>query len=300
MEAHRRRKITLRCLIALPGGYRRAEFLTFHGRDPKMVAERVDAARLIKGLAWEGLPACLTVTFKAQHATAQLAVDGAVSGDGRRRLRFMALRMLGLTQDVGAFEELYGGDPEIGALLAARPGLRVPLCATPFEAITWAIIGQQISLQAAVAIRRRFIDAAGPRHSSGIRCFPDVQRVLAMSGAELGQIGFSRTKAEALLAVSRSVERNVLPLDEWAANPPVADITKHLQEIRGVGPWTINYGLLRGFGWSDASLHGDVAVRRGIQRLLASEDKVSERQARHWLARFSPWRTLVAAHLWAQ
>jgi DNA-3-methyladenine glycosylase II len=90
-----------------------------------------------------------------------------------------------------------------------------------------------------------------------------------------------------------------LPLDNWQANLSVNDIHERLLAIRGIGPWTVNYTLLRGFGWLDGSLHGDVAVRRGMQILLNHPDKISEAAARQWLADFSPWRALLAAHLWA-
>ena len=69
--------------------------------------------------------------------------------------------------------------------------------------------------------------------------------------------------------------------------------------IRGIGPWTINYTLLRGFASVDGSLHGDVAVRRGLQKLLGRSEKIDADEAEAWLARFTPWRALVAAHLWA-
>ncbi|MFT6552722.1 MAG: DNA-3-methyladenine glycosylase II [Zhongshania marina] len=69
--------------------------------------------------------------------------------------------------------------------------------------------------------------------------------------------------------------------------------------IRGIGPWTVNYVLLRGFGYLDGSLHGDVAVRRNLQLLLGREVKITAEETQVWLAQFSPWRALVAAHLWA-
>ena len=80
---------------------------------------------------------------------------------------------------------------------------------------------------------------------------------------------------------------------------PVDVIREKLEAVRGIGPWTVNYGLLRGFGWRDGSLHGDAAVRRGLQTLLGTQDKISEESARVWLAQFSPWRALVGAHLWS-
>ena len=88
-------------------------------------------------------------------------------------------------------------------------------------------------------------------------------------------------------------------LASGADAPPVAEIRARLAAIRGIGPWTIEYTLLRGFGHLDGSLHGDVAVRRKLQLLLGREEQISAAETEHWLAQFTPWRALVAAHLWA-
>jgi DNA-3-methyladenine glycosylase II len=60
----------------------------------------------------------------------------------------------------------------------------------------------------------------------------------------------------------------------------------------------VNYALLRGFGWLDGSLHGDIAVRNQLQQLLITETRPDETVAKDWLSQFEPWRALVAAHLW--
>ena len=91
-----------------------------------------------------------------------------------------------------------------------------------------------------------------------------------------------------------------LPLDAWAQRLPDAEwVRQQLLAVRGIGPWTVNYALLRGFGWLDGSLHGDVAVRRSLQSLLASPEKITEAATQAWLAQVAPWRALVAAPLWA-
>ncbi|PTQ85566.1 hypothetical protein C8R28_101339 [Nitrosomonas ureae] len=90
---------------------------------------------------------------------------------------------------------------------------------------------------------------------------------------------------------------NELELSSTYAEPPIEHIRQQLLQIRGIGPWTVDYTLLRGYGWLDGSLHGDVAVRRGLQILLNNES-INENQTRQWLENFSPWRALVAAHLW--
>lgn len=286
------------CTVDLPANFRADAVLAFHGRDPQAVAERIDGDRLHKGLSWEGRPACLTIGFANGRANAELSIDGAVSvSDGL--LRNMLRHMLGLTQPVEDFERQFCAHPHLGPLIARQTGLRVPQAATPFEALSWAIIGQQISVGAAISIRRRLIQACGLRHSAGLVCHPDAQQVARLSEEVLRGAGFSRTKAQTLIVLSREVAANRLPLEDWVRGLPIDEIRKALLQLRGIGPWTVSYALLRGFGWLDGSLHGDVAVRRKLQQLIGAAEKPDEEFTRHWLEGFAPWRALAAAHLWA-
>lgn len=288
----------LSCDLALPATFRPADILAFHRRDPQQIAERVTDCALEKGLLWQDQPASLSIHFQPGHAEARLAVDGVAAGDGPA-LAAMVRRMLGLAQGVEEFEARHRKHPQLGALIARQPGLRVPLTATPFEALTWAVTGQQISVAAAVSLRRKLILATGLRHSGGLLCHPSASQIAGLSEEPLRQAGYSTSKTRTLLVLSQAVAGDRLPLAAWALDLPVEEIRQGLRAIRGIGPWTVDYVLLRGFGWQDGSLHGDAAVRRALQILLASPDTIDEEQARAWLAEFSPWRALVAAHLWA-
>lgn len=286
---------TTRYRSALPVGFRAADSLEFHGRDAQAVGERCGPDRLAKGLLWQGRPACLCIVFAGAEARAELAVDGG-NADAAA-VATTVRRLLGLDQPVDRFEQAHAAHPQLGPLLARQAGLRVPCTATPFEALSWAITGQQISLGAAVSLRRKLLLATGLRHSGGLACYPDAARVAALEAATLRAAGFSASKAQTLLTVSRLVADGQLPLDDWLAAPPAEEIRTRLLAVRGIGPWTVDYLLLRGYGWLDGSLHGDAAVRRGLGRLLGTTP--DEKAARAWLAPFAPWRALLAAHLWA-
>ncbi|UCH48479.1 MAG: DNA-3-methyladenine glycosylase 2 family protein [Betaproteobacteria bacterium] len=290
---------TLACRIKLPKGFRQSDVLAFHRRDNERIAERVNGRGLQKGLAWNGCPAQLSLRFSAGSVAVDLAIDGRAGADTNASMKKMARRMLGLTQRVEAFEKAYHAHPQIGFLVERNAGLRVPLAPTPFEALAWAITGQQISVSAAVSVRRKLIRAVGLQHSSGLWCFPEAGQIVDMTEAELRSLGFSKSKALTLLALSRLIEDGALPLERWLDAPQENEIREQLLSIRGIGPWTVSYALLRGFGCLDGSLHGDVAVRRNLQVLLSRKSKVGEAEAQAWLAEFSPWRALVAAHLWA-
>lgn len=289
----------LTCSFPLPHGFRHDDMLAFHRRDPQQVAERVTTNCVQKGLVWEGLPAGLSLEFTSARVEAHLAIDGRLSDDSQYAIEAIVRRMLGLDQPIEAFEERYRHHPQLRRLIVDQAGLRVPVTATPFEALSWAVAGQQISVAAAVSLRRKLILAAGVRHSGGLFCYPQAPQVLALEEGALRRAGFSATKAATLLSLCRLVVTDELPLAEWTQTLRPDKVRETLLAVKGIGPWTLNYLLLRGFGWLDGSLHGDVAVRRGLQRLLAAPERLDAAETEAWLAQFSPWRALVAAHLWA-
>jgi DNA-3-methyladenine glycosylase II len=291
--------------VALPANYRPQDMLALHARDALQASEKVEGLRVSKGLVWQGQPALLQLEMVdgASRAVASLAVDGtAPTGNDRAALDAMLARMLGLGEGADQLELQHGQHPVLGPLLLGQMGLRVPASSSPFEALVWAITGQQISVAAAIALRRRLIAAAAVQHSSGMLCHPDAAALAALTPEQLRAAGFSVSKIATLERVCAAVLDGSLPLDAWAAQPLQAQDAQAIEDallaIKGIGPWTVHYALLRGFGWLDGSLHGDVAVRNALARLL-EVPSVSQREAEQWLGAFAPWRALVAAHLWA-
>ena len=288
----------LACSVPLPPDFRPDDVLAFHARDTQQLAERVGPDRIAKGLVWNGHPAGLEIVFRPGHADASLAIDGP-HDSATGQLEPLVRHLLGLTQPVDSFETAHREHPLLAPLIARHPGLRVPQAATPFEALTWAVTGQQISVHAALALRRRLIGAAGVTHSDGLACYPDALALVRLNEPALHAAGLSRSKAQTLLSLARLIAEGRLPLDAWRDGTPADEIRERLLAVRGIGPWTVNYTLLRGFAHLDGSLHGDAAVRRKLQALLGQTERITADEAEAWLAPFSPWRALVAAHLWA-
>ena len=299
------------CEIELPAHYRWQEFAAFHGRDGQGLAECLDqeGRSLHKALLLQGEPACLQLSWDERHVAVQLHGTAAHQHLEQAELHAMARRMLGLAYPPQALDAAHGRHPELGPLLARQAGLHVPGTPTPFEALTWAIMGQQISVAVAISLRRKLIALAGvPLDQAAGEpqlAYPDAARVARLDVESLRANHFSQAKAQTLLAVAQAVTSGQLPLDDWAAQSAagwsadqVQEVEQRLLAIKGIGPWTVNYTLLRGYGWPDGSLHGDVAVRRAIG-LLLQKTKPDAAEARIWLDQFQPWRALVAAHLWA-
>lgn len=293
--------------IALPPGYRVQDALAFHGRDAQALAERVDGTRIRKGVLLDGVALVLEVDIDVEAGVANCLIDAGDTGtiaDARvlARAREAVTGMLGLRIDPAGFARHVADDALFAPLVARRPGLRVIQAATVFEALTWAIIGQQINLPFAVNLRRSFIEQAGRAHPSGLWCYPEAADVARLDIEQLTSRKFSRAKAETLLRLARLVADGALDLALDTFGNPAGDpaaVSARLLAIKGIGPWTVNYALLRGYGYPDCSLHGDVAVRSAIGRLLGSATRPSIAEAEAFLEAYRPHRTMAAAYLWA-
>jgi DNA-3-methyladenine glycosylase II len=282
--------------IPLPPGYRVADILAFHGRDAEGLAERVEAARIRKAVLLDGVPVLLDVRFGEAAALCDVRADGILSQRARELADDALLNILGLRIDPAPFLKAVRKDALLGPLAKRQPGLRIVQSATIFEALTWAIIGQQINLSFAIALRRTFIAQAGRAHSSGLWCYPEAGDVARLTPQELTSRKFSRAKAETLLRLAALVHAGELVL----AQDGDRDATcAALLAVKGIGPWTVNYALLRGYGDADCSLHGDVAIRAAFQHLLGEDSKPDMARTELLLAHYKPHRTMAAAHLWA-
>ena len=283
-------------LIALPDGYRSSDVTAFHGRDAEGVAEQVSEGRIRKGVVLDGVAVVIDIALSPTEARIAIDADKALTPRAEAMLDDALLNILGLRIDPAPFLKAAASDPLLGDAVRRNAGLRIVQSATIFEALTWAIIGQQINLQFAIALRRTFILQAGRQHSSGLWCYPEADAVAKLSADDLTTRKFSRSKADTLLRLAQLVDSGALSLER---TDDIEAASAALLAVKGIGPWTVNYALLRGYGYPDCSLHGDVAIRAALQRLLGEASKPDMARTEALLAQYKPHRTMAAAHLWA-
>lgn len=282
--------------LPLPPQYRAGDVLAFHARDAEGLAEQVGEDWVRKAVLLDGVPVLFDLRLGSTEAACRIEADGELGATAAGLAQEALRSILALRIDPAPFAGFVREDAVFGPLVQGQPGLRIVQSATVFEALTWAIIGQQINLPFAISLRRTFIEQAGRRHSSGLWCYPEAADVARLDPETLTSHKFSRAKAETLLRVARLVAEGELVLRQ-DDDPERAGAA--LLAIKGIGPWTVNYTLLRGYGYADCSLHGDVAVRSAIGRLTGAAAKPDIAQAEAWLAAYRPHRTMAAAYLWA-
>ena len=100
-------------------------------------------------------------TVRLPHGPALVGVDGRPRADQRDESAARAAADRRAGRDPAAADAHLAGDPYLGPLIAARPGLRMPGTVDGGELAVRAVLGQQVSLAAARTLAGRLVAAAG-------------------------------------------------------------------------------------------------------------------------------------------
>jgi AraC family transcriptional regulator of adaptative response / DNA-3-methyladenine glycosylase II len=207
--------------------------------------------------------------------------------------------------DLGADIETIGAqlaaDPSLAALVAARPGLRVPGAWDGFELAVRAVLGQQVTVTAARQLAGKIAAAYGERlpatadTRSGTAnptiVFPRAERLAA---ADLSRLGMPRARAAAVATVAAAA----------AGEPTLFQRREHLaaavarfRKLRGIGEWTAQYIAMRALREPDAFPADDVGLLRASAYATGARPTPTALLAR--AERWRPWRAYAAQHLWS-
>jgi DNA-3-methyladenine glycosylase II len=195
-------------------------------------------------------------------------------------------KLLGLEFELGPFYEFAGGDGVLARIVPRLAGFRPPLAPDAFESLVTSITAQQVSLFAAFAIRNRLIDRFGEGGEIA-RGFPTRRRLASASAEELLTLGFSRRKADYVLAVARA-EVDLDALSRLRDDEVKASLTS----LRGLGEWTADWFLARHLARPHAWPAGDLGLRKAV---VAFYPEVTDVRAA--AARFHPFENLTAHYL---
>ncbi|MBW3569950.1 MAG: helix-turn-helix domain-containing protein [Gemmatimonadetes bacterium] len=283
--------------VALPEGFRADAVLAYQGRDPASVVERVRGSELTKAIRLGDGPAVLRMRFDADSAVCAVDAAGPLGAGQMREAHATAVRMLNLPCDPSAFERQVARQPELAPLIAPRRGMRIPLTATPWECLVWTIVGQQVNLPFAYALRTTVAELAGEAVGGGLHAHPTPEAVAALDYADLTSRRFSRRKAEYLIDLARMIAGGELRID--AEREMATAVERRMLDVRGLGPWSVQYFLMRGCGFADCVPVGDAGLTAALQRCHDLDHRPGPAETRDLMEPFAPFRSLGTFHLWS-
>ncbi|MCH9651074.1 MAG: helix-turn-helix domain-containing protein [Deltaproteobacteria bacterium] len=283
--------------VRLPENWHRRRILTYLGRDPQSPVQQIQGDSLQMGVCLEGTPTLLRVDLGDSRATCDLVSKKALPETAAIAAQGIVLRILGLTIDPAPFERHVSRSPALAPLVEGRRGLRIPQTATFFEGLAWTILGQQINLAFALTLFRRLVERAGQPVGEGLFAPPTPEAVAAIEISELTAQQFSGRKAEYLIDTATLVAQGKLCLEDLAMGSATAT-EQTLKAVRGIGPWSANYLMMRAFGFEDCLPLGDTGLTQGLWRFFNLEERPRGEVTEKLMRPFSPHRSLATFHLW--
>jgi len=287
--------------VPLPENYRPQDALRRIGNDPECRDEQIGIDSFTKAfpvLTTEGVVLLrLVVVFTPRQAEATIEGDFTLSPELILSVKKIAHRLLGLTIDPVPFEERAKTDSVVRRLVGKRSGLRIALTATVFEGVVWAILGQQVNVSFAATLRRRLINLCGSPAGEGYTAHPTPAQVAQLDYADLTPHQISQRKAEYLIDTARLVVAGELPL-ETLDTLPFSEAEAKLLAVRGFGPWSTHYLLMRSCGFPDCVPLGDTGLREAVRRFFALDHAPTPAEVAEHTAGFAPYRSLATFHLW--
>ncbi|MGZ5403298.1 MAG: AlkA N-terminal domain-containing protein [Nocardioides sp.] len=200
-------------------------------------------------------------------------------------------RMLDADCDPVAVDDAFAGDPVIGRLVRARPGLRVPGHPDGDELAIRTIIGQQVSVAGARTVAGRIVHAHGTPlaepEGALTHTFPHAATLAALDPATLPM---PRARGRALVGLAAALAEQQIDLGHGGDRD---DVRRLLLELPGIGPWTADYVAMRALGHPDVFLPTDIGIRDAL-RGLGHDPARAASLADDW----RPWRSYALLHLW--
>jgi DNA-3-methyladenine glycosylase II len=218
---------------------------------------------------------------------------GVVAPSDARRAAMEAnlRRLLGLDVDITPLVTLLAHDPILAPLAHRLSGLRPPRFLNLWETFVQVIPFQQVSLAAAMTMLNRLAMNFGPCvrfESEDYIGAPDLKRTLGASDADLRACGLSAAKATALRGCAKWIAEGKIREDELESLPD-DEAALRLRRLPGIGPWSAQLILLRGFGRLGNFPAGDSGALRGLREVFASTSD-PDTAAGEALARLGAWR----------
>jgi AraC family transcriptional regulator of adaptative response / DNA-3-methyladenine glycosylase II len=208
-------------------------------------------------------------------------------------------RLLDLDADPAAVDDVLARDARLRPAVQRVPGIRAPGALDAGEMLMRALLGQQVTVSSARTQLTRLVESLGEEVSAAIappgdaatawRLFPRPEAI-AEHAHEILRGPAART--DTVRRVAEALADGSLPIGVADTRD---DVTARLTAIRGIGPWTADYVVLRALGHPDVFVRSDVAIRAGARSLgFPDTDRALAAEA----SAFAPWRSYFSLHLW--
>jgi DNA-3-methyladenine glycosylase II len=208
-------------------------------------------------------------------------------------------RILGLSIDLRGFYRLARGETSLGPLVNRLKGMKPVRFPTNFEAVINAVACQLVSLTAGMHVVNRIAAKYGricEVAGAALHACPEPSDLARADVEDLRTLGLSRPKARYLIGLAQVASdsgRDFHSIESLNDDDAIAALSK----FSGIGRWTSEYVLLRGFGRVNIFPGDDVGGRNGLRDYLGLSDDLDYTGVRNAIGRWHACGRFIYFHL---
>lgn len=276
------------------------ECLVFLGRSQEEVLHQIRDELLYKLIKVNGELILCRIGF-AQHVIHVDFPSRPLSITSHEEIVSYIWEWFDLDQDLSLFYEVAKQDKILQQIHKRYYGLRMMCIPDLFEALTWAIMGQQINLTFAYKLKQRFVEHFGECltfEGNTFWLYPTYERIAALGVEELITLQFTVRKAEYVIGVAEAMRNGELTKEMLLQEPTYEQAKKSLLGIRGVGPWTADYALMKCLHQSSAFPIADVGLHNALKVPLGLNRKPTIEEIKEVATNWQGWQAYATFYLW--
>ncbi|MGD6855021.1 DNA-3-methyladenine glycosylase family protein [Bacillus infantis] len=283
--------------LELPAHFSFSEALIFLGRSSQEILHYVEGSAVFKGIIFDGEVILLKLSSTETHLQASFLL-GPPSHNGRKKAAAFIEEWLDLKRDASGFVRMSARDPLLKSLAERYGGLRIIGIPDLFEALVWAVIGQQINLTFAYKLKKAFTEKYGTCFPYQGRCFwlfPEPGMIAGLEPEELKQLQFTGRKAEYIIGIAKLMAEKKLKKDDLLGQPGARD---KLISLKGVGAWTADYVRMKCLLDPSAFPIGDAGLQNALKQQMGLDRKPSIEEIEKAASRWAGWQAYAVFYFW--
>lgn len=181
-------------------------------------------------------------------------------------------------------------DEKLGAVITRIGAPQLGREPDAWRSLSSSIIGQQVSVHAARAIRNRFA-------ALGAGDFTSPAEVLSLSEEALRGAGLSRNKVLSLRDLAAHFSEHRIDQTRFGVMDD-EEIIAALIPVRGVGRWTAEMFLMFSLGRPDVLAVDDLGLRNAMRKLYDLPEIPKPIAMREIAEPWRPYRSVASWYLW--
>jgi DNA-3-methyladenine glycosylase II len=288
--------------LFVPDEFSFEENLKYLSRSANECLFKIKNKRIYKALSVEQETLIIEVSEGNNFITVRFLVNSSPSKKSiREAVAHYVHEWFDLKRDLRPFYQLAESDELLRKAVNSFYGLRNMGIPDLFEALCWGILGQQINLTYAYTLKRRLVESFGryvEYEGEFYWIFPTPEVIAKLTVSDLAGLRMTVKKCEFLIGIAQHLESGELTKEQLLKTGSVKAAEKMLVKIRGIGPWTANYVLMRCLRFPSAFPIDDVGLHNAIKLQLGMDKKPTKEELIKLSANWTGWESYATFYLW--